>query len=57
MLFMFTTDPIRIGVLNIVQGVGNIFGGVILSAFIYKMKHVPIQFTVGTFIQTLFLGL
>ena len=57
MLFMFTTDPIRIGVLNIVQGVGNIFGGVILSAFIYKMKHVPIQFTVGTVIQTLFLGL
>jgi len=54
---MFTTDPIRIGELNIVQGVGNIIGGVVLSAFIYKMKHVPVQFTVGTFIQTLFLGL
>lgn len=54
---MFTTDPIRIGELNIVQGVGNIVGGVVLSAFIYKMKHVPIQFFVGTFIQTLFLGL
>ena len=57
MLYMFTTDPIRIGVLNIVQGVGNIFGGVVLGALIYKMKHVPIQFFVGTFIQTLFLGL
>jgi hypothetical protein len=57
MLFMFTTDPIRIGTLNIVQGFGNVLGGVVLSALIYKMKHVPIQFTVGTFIQTLFLGL
>src|SRR5579871_5994432 len=34
MLFIFTTDPIRIGVLNIVQGAGNIFGGVVLGALI-----------------------
>jgi Fungal trichothecene efflux pump (TRI12) len=57
MEYMFTTNPIRIGVLNIVQGVGNIFGGVILGALIYKIRHVPLQFFIGTIIQTLFLGL
>lgn len=57
MLYMFTTNSIRIGEYNIVQGVGNIVGGVVLSSLIYKIKHVPIQFFVGTFVQTLFLGL
>lgn len=57
MLYMFTANSIRIGEYNIVQGVGNIVGGVVLSSLIYKMKHVPIQFFVGTFVQTLFLGL
>lgn len=55
--YMYSSDPIRAGLINIPGGFAGAAGGVVLGGLIAKMKHVHWQLFAGVFIQTLCVGL
>ncbi|OQU98000.1 hypothetical protein CLAIMM_03842 [Cladophialophora immunda] len=56
-LYLYTADPIKIGVYSIPSGAGQLVGGVIIPGLVHYIKHVHIQLTFSVFMQTLFFGL
>ncbi|KAF2103653.1 MFS general substrate transporter [Rhizodiscina lignyota] len=56
-LYLHTSDPIKIGIYSIPSGAGQLVGGVIIPALVHYIKHVHYQLTFAVFMQTLFFGL
>ncbi|KAF2710787.1 MFS general substrate transporter [Pleomassaria siparia CBS 279.74] len=56
-LYLHTSDPIKIGIYSIPSGVGQLVGGVIIPALVHYIRHVQYQLTFAVFMQTLFFGL
>jgi len=56
-LFLFSHDPIQIGIIAIPSGLSQVLGGFILPALSHRIKHIKIQIVVALVIQTLFLAL
>ncbi|KAK6365118.1 hypothetical protein LTS17_011596 [Exophiala oligosperma] len=56
-LYLYTADPIKIGVYSIPSGAGQLVGGVIIPGLVHYIKHVHYQLTFSVFMQTLFFGL
>ena len=55
-LYMFTSDPIQIGIIQLPNGLGQVFFGGLASLFIGKIKHLKAQIIVYMTIQTVFLA-
>ncbi|KAG4437125.1 hypothetical protein IFR05_007387 [Cadophora sp. M221] len=53
-LYMFTNDPIQIGVTQIPQNMSGVLGGWIIPSFVHKIKHVRLQIIFALIIQTAF---
>ncbi|KIX03119.1 uncharacterized protein Z518_06669 [Rhinocladiella mackenziei CBS 650.93] len=56
-LYLYTADPIKIGVYSIPSGAGQLVGGVIIPGLVHYIKFVHYQLTFSVFMQTLFFGL
>ncbi|KAK5164808.1 uncharacterized protein LTR77_009472 [Saxophila tyrrhenica] len=56
-LYLFTADPIKIGLYSIPSGAGQLIGGVLIPGLVHKIKFVHYQLTFAVFMQTLFFGL
>ncbi|KAK5459896.1 hypothetical protein LTS15_004025 [Exophiala xenobiotica] len=56
-LYLYTADPIKIGVYSIPSGAGQLVGGVIIPGLVHYIKYVHYQLTFSVFMQTLFFGL
>jgi hypothetical protein len=54
---VYDSDPIKLGVALIPNGVGQFIGGAVLPALVHKIKHIRAQIVVALFIQTLFSAL
>lgn len=55
-LYMFTNDPLEIGVLMIPSTMSGVLGGWILPSFVHKIKHVRYQIIVALCMQCAFTG-
>ncbi|KIM94667.1 hypothetical protein OIDMADRAFT_135585 [Oidiodendron maius Zn] len=53
-LYMYTNDPVQIGITQIPAGMSGIIGGWIMPSLVHKIKHVRIQIIVALTIQTVF---
>lgn len=53
-LYMFTNDPIQIGITQIPQNMSGVLGGWIIPSLVHKIKHVRLQIIVALVIQTAF---
>lgn len=53
-LYMFTNDPIRIGVLQIPNNMAGLLGGWIMPSLVHKIKHVREQILFALFIELAF---
>ena len=56
-LFIFTSDPIQIGILQLPQGIGLIVFGPVAALFMGKTGHIKIIVMVALTVMTLFTGL
>ncbi len=56
-LYMFTSDPIEIGIIQLPNGLGQVFFGGLASLVIGKIKHLKAQLIIYMSIQTLFMAL
>ncbi|KAE8447884.1 hypothetical protein EG329_010113 [Mollisiaceae sp. DMI_Dod_QoI] len=56
-LYLHTSDAIKIGVYSIPSGAGQFIGSVIIPALVHYIKRVNYQLTFANFMQTLFFGL
>ncbi|CAK7203704.1 hypothetical protein SEUCBS139899_006448 [Sporothrix eucalyptigena] len=55
-LYMFTNDPIAIGVTMIPANFSGVLGGWILPSLVHRIKHVRYQILLALVIQTAFTG-
>lgn len=53
-LYMFTNNPVRIGVTQMPSNMSGILGGWILPSLVHKIKHVRYQIILALLIQTAF---
>lgn len=53
-LYMFTNDPIQIGITQIPQNMSGVLGGWIIPSLVHRIKHVRIQIMVALVVQTVF---
>lgn len=53
-LYMYTNEPLKIGVTQIPGNMSGILGGWILPSFVHKIKHVRQQIIFALIIQTVF---
>ncbi|RFU35442.1 hypothetical protein B7463_g866, partial [Scytalidium lignicola] len=56
-LYLHSSDNIKIGIYSIPSGAGQLVGGVIIPALVHYIKYVHYQLTFAVFMQTLFFGL
>ncbi|KAK7883497.1 hypothetical protein LTR67_011167 [Exophiala xenobiotica] len=56
-LYLYTADPIKIGIYSIPSGAGQLVGGVIIPGLVHYIKYVHYQLAFSVFMQTLFFGL
>lgn len=56
-LYMYTKDPVEIGVIAIPNGISLVIGGWVIPSFLQYIKRIRGQFIVAMFIQTLFTAL
>ncbi|KAF2112523.1 fungal trichothecene efflux pump [Lophiotrema nucula] len=56
-LYLYTPDPIKIGVYSLPSGASQFIGGVILPALVHRIKHVTHQLVFAIIMQTLFFAL
>ncbi|KAK7519127.1 putative efflux pump antibiotic resistance protein [Phyllosticta citriasiana] len=56
-LYMYTKDPVEIGVIAIPNGISLVVGGWVIPSLLQYIKRIRGQFIVGMFIQTLFTAL
>ncbi|OCL13971.1 MFS general substrate transporter [Glonium stellatum] len=56
-LYLHTSDPVKIGVYSLPSGAGQLIGGCLVPALVHYIKHVNYQLTFAVFMQTLFFGL
>ncbi|KIW86462.1 hypothetical protein Z517_01860 [Fonsecaea pedrosoi CBS 271.37] len=54
---VYDSDPIKLGVALIPNGVGQFIGGAVLPALIHKIKNIRAQIVFALFLQTLFSAL
>ncbi|OCT45156.1 putative major facilitator superfamily transporter [Cladophialophora carrionii] len=54
---VYDSDPIKLGVALIPNGVGQFIGGAVLPALVHKIKHIRAQIVVALCLQTLFSAL
>ncbi|ERT01333.1 transmembrane efflux protein [Sporothrix schenckii 1099-18] len=55
-LYMFTNDPIDIGITMIPANFSGVLGGWILPSLVHRIKHVRVQILLALVIQTVFSG-
>ncbi|KAL1889271.1 hypothetical protein Sste5346_009027 [Sporothrix stenoceras] len=55
-LYMFTNDPIQIGITMIPANFSGVLGGWILPSLVHRIKHVRLQILLALVIQTAFTG-
>jgi len=53
-VYVFNANPIKLGLIQLPNGFGQLVGGAILPAFIHKIKHIRLQIIVAVAIQTVF---
>lgn len=53
-LYMFTNDPIQIGITQIPNTFSGVLGGWILPSLVHKIKHVRYQISFALLMQTVF---
>ncbi|KAF1950101.1 MFS general substrate transporter [Byssothecium circinans] len=56
-LYLHTSDPVKIGLYSLPSGFGQLVGGCLVPALVHYIKHVHYQLTFAVFMQTLFFGL
>ncbi|KAK5733992.1 hypothetical protein LTR17_009263 [Elasticomyces elasticus] len=56
-LYLYTADPIKIGLYSLPSGAAQLIGGVFVPALVSYIKHVNYQLIGAVFMQTLFFGL
>lgn len=56
-LYMYTIDPIEIGIIQLPSGLGQMAFGGLASLFVGKIKHLKLQIIILMTIQSLFLAL
>ena len=56
-LYIFNSNPIKLGLIQLPNGFGQFVGGAVIPSFIHKFKHLRIQIVLALVIQTLFTGL
>jgi hypothetical protein len=56
-LYMYTQNPIEIGVISLPGGLGQVLGGFILPSLAHRIKHIKTQIIIALEIQTLFIGI
>lgn len=56
-LYMYSTNPTEIGLIELPNGFAQFFGGAILPMFSHRIKHLKLQIIVALVVQTLFVGL
>ncbi|KAK3110940.1 hypothetical protein LTR53_014275, partial [Teratosphaeriaceae sp. CCFEE 6253] len=56
-LYLYTPDPIKIGLYSLPSGASQLIGGVLVPALVSYIKHVNYQLIFAVFLQTLFFGL
>ena len=54
---VYDSDPVKLGVALIPNGIGQFIGGAVLPSLIHKIKHIRAQIVVALCIQTLFSAL
>lgn len=52
--YVFDSDPIKLGLIQLPNGFGQLIGGAIIPAFIHRIKHIRMQIFVSVAIQTVF---
>ncbi|RFU24960.1 hypothetical protein B7463_g11378, partial [Scytalidium lignicola] len=52
--YVFDSDPIQVGIMQLPNGFGQLVGGAILPSFIHRIKHIRMQIIVAVAIQTIF---
>jgi hypothetical protein len=55
--YVFTNDPIQIGITTLPNGFGQLLGSTIMTSLLHKTKHPKNHILVAIFLQTLFTGL
>lgn len=55
-LYMFTNDPIQIGIIMIPSTMSGVLGGWILPSLVHKIKHVRLQIVFALLCMTAFSG-
>lgn len=53
-LYMFTNDPLQIGILQIPNNISGLLGGWVMPSLVHKIKHVREQILFALLIQTVF---
>ncbi|KAH8589103.1 putative siderophore iron transporter [Bisporella sp. PMI_857] len=53
-LYMYTNNPVRIGVMEIPANMSGLLGGWLLPSLVHKIKHVRYQIIFALIIQTVF---
>ncbi|RDL41434.1 uncharacterized protein BP5553_01413 [Venustampulla echinocandica] len=56
-LYMYTHDPIEIGIISLPGGLAQVLSGFILPSLSHRIKHIKTQIIVALIIQTVFIGL
>jgi hypothetical protein len=54
---VYTSDPVKLGVALIPNGIGQFIGGAVLPSLVHKIKNIRGQIMVALFLQTLFTAL
>ncbi|TKA78519.1 hypothetical protein B0A55_01991 [Friedmanniomyces simplex] len=56
-LYLYTPNPIKIGLYSLPSGAAQLIGGVFVPALVSYIRHVNYQLVFAVFMQTLFFGL
>ncbi|KAH8799843.1 putative efflux pump antibiotic resistance protein [Xylogone sp. PMI_703] len=52
--YVFDSDPIQVGIMQLPNGFGQLVGGSLLPSLIHRIKHIRTQIVVAVAIQTIF---
>ena len=56
-LYVYSNDPIQIGLIQLPNGIAQLIGACILPAISHKIKHLKLQVIIAMTVQTLFVAL
>jgi hypothetical protein len=52
--YVFDSDPMQVGLMQLPNGFGQLIGGAVIPAFIHRIKHIRAQIIAAVAIQTVF---